>query len=825
MRYGHFDDDSREYVITRPDTPVPWINYLGTDGYFGIISNTAGGYSWHRDARLRRLTRYRYNNVPGDCGGRYLYLRDDRTGVYWSPSWQPTRTGLDDYECRHGLSYTTISSAKAGIRARTLYFVPQGETLEVWRLTLTNERARPADISVFSSVEFALWDAQDDTTNFQRNYSTGEVEVDGGVIYHKTEYRERRDHFAYFACSEPLAGFDTQREAFLGPYRGFDSPQAVELGRASGSIAHGWAPHGAHHVRLTLEPGATKEVIFLLGYWENPRSAKFAAPGVINKALVRPVIERWLRPQAVAAAFASLRASWAELLGVLHVDTPDADTNRMVNIWNAYQCLVTFNMSRSVSSFETGISRGMGFRDSCQDLLGSVQLAPERARERIIDLASTQFANGGAYHQYQPLTKTGNDAIGSGFNDDPLWLVLGVAAYLKETGDFSVLDQEVPFSDEGSASLYGHLERSLRFTLDRTGPHGLPLIGRADWNDCLNLNCFSQTPGESFQTTQNIPGGVAESVFIAGLFTLIARELAAIAAAHGRGEDADSYRADAEKMAAVVAEHGWDGEWFLRAYDHFGNPVGSARDTEGQIFAEPQGICVMGGIGLANGTEADASLAARTLTSVRERLATPHGIMLLQPAFTSYRAELGEISSYPPGYKENASVFCHTNPWLMIASAMVGDGDAAFDYYKRINPSAREPISELHRCEPYVYAQMIAGRDAPTHGEAKNSWLTGTAAWNFAAITQWILGIRPELAGLRVEPVLPAYWAGYTATRRFRGATYEITVRRASAGGYLVVDGRRVDGTLVPLAPPGSSVRVDAILPPAESREHPQPGP
>ena len=814
MRYGHFDDDRREYVITHPDTPVPWINYLGTGGYFGIISNTGGGYSWHRDARLRRLTRYRYNNAPADTGGRYLYLRDDNTGEYWSPSWQPTRTELDSYECRHGLSYTVISSARLGIRASTLYFVPPGETLEVWRLTLTNERHTTVGLSVFSSVEFALWDAQDDATNYQRNYSTGEVEVEDGVIYHKTEYRERRDHFAYFACSEPLAGFDTQREAFLGSYRGFDKPIAVEQGHTTNSIAHGWAPHGAHHVKLTLGPGETREVIFLLGYWENPRGAKFEAPGVISKAGVRPVIERWLCPETVSQGFADLKAYWDDLLGVLTVETPDTDTNRMVNIWNAYQCLVTFNMSRSVSSFETGISRGMGFRDSCQDLLGSVQLAPERARERIIDLAATQFGSGGAYHQYQPLTKTGNDAIGAGFNDDPLWLVLGVAAYLKETGDTTILDEVVPFSDGGAATLYGHLERSVRYTLDRIGPHGLPLIGRADWNDCLNLNCFSETPGESFQTAGNLDGGVAESVFIAGLFTLAAKEFSAIAALAGRPDDADAYRSDAEKMAAVTAEHGWDGEWFLRAYDHFGNPVGSSRNAEGQIFIEPQGMCVMGGIGVFPGRSPEATLATRALASVRERLATPHGIMLLQPAFTTYHAELGEISSYPPGYKENASVFCHTNPWVMIASAMVGDGDAAFDYYKRINPSAREPVSEVHRCEPYVYAQMIAGRDAPTHGEAKNSWLTGTAAWNFVAITQWICGIRPELGGLRVAPVLPAAWTGYTATRRFRGATYSITVRRGGdCGDYLIVDGQRVEGTLVPPAPPGSRVCVQAVIP------------
>jgi cellobiose phosphorylase len=836
MRYGYFDDDRREYVITRPDTPVPWINYLGTDAYFGTVSNTAGGFSWHLDARLRRLTRYRYNNVPGDAGGRYLYLRDDTSGEYWSPSWQPTRTPLDQYECRHGLSYTAIRSSRAGIAAKAVYFVPRGENLEVWRVAVTNDRETPAELSLFSSVEFALWDAQDDATNYQRNYSTGEVEVDDGVIYHKTEYRERRDHFAYFACSEPLAGFDTQRESFLGPYRGFGEPLGVERGELANSVAHGWSPHGAHHVRLTLEPGETKEVIFLLGYWENPRDAKFSATGVINKAGVRPVIDRWLDPRTVRDAFADLRAYWDDMLGVLQVDTPDADSNRMVSIWNAYQCLVTFNLSRSVSSYETGISRGMGFRDSCQDLLGAVQLAPERARDRILDLAATQFASGGAYHQYQPLTKTGNDTIGSGFNDDPLWLVLGVAAYLKETGDSAILDETVKFSDTGEATLYGHLERSVRYTLDRIGPHGLPLIGRADWNDCLNLNCFSETPGESFQTTENRSGGVAESVFIAGLFTLAARELAGIAALAGRDADADAYRADAEKMAVATAEHGWDGEWFLRAYDHFGNPVGSAKNAEGQIFLEPQGMCVMAGIGTAaaeRGGENDrsssrtdsadpgrATLADRALASVRERLLTPHGIMLLQPAFTTYHVELGEISSYPPGYKENASVFCHTNPWVMIAAAMTGDGDCAFDLYRRINPSAREPIGEVHRCEPYVYAQMIAGRDAPTHGEAKNSWLTGTAAWNFVAVTQWILGLRPEFDGLRIDPVIPSAWPGFTATRRFRGATYEIAVRRARTldsgmadGAGTRVNGHRVIGTLLPLASPGETVSVEVILP------------
>jgi cellobiose phosphorylase len=814
VRYGHFDDTRREYVITRPDTPLPWINYLGTDAFFGIISNTAGGYSCYRDARLRRITRYRYNSVPPDSGGRYVYLRDNGSGQYWSPSWQPTQRKLDHYECRHGLSYTQIASAYLGVRAETLYFVPIDESLEIWRLRVSNERDTPADISVFSSVEFCLWDAQDDATNFQRNYSTGEVEVADGVIYHKTEYRERRDHVAYFACSEPLAGFDTQRAAFLGAYRGWDRPAAVERGESFNSIAHGWSPHGSHHVRLSLAPGETREVVFLLGYWENPRDQKFDPPGsgVVNKALVRPVIDRWLQPATVAEGFDRLRESWTSLLSTLRVNTPDGDANRMANIWNPYQCVVTFEMSRSVSLFESGIGRGMGFRDSNQDLLGFVHMAPGRSRARILDLASTQLATGGAYHQFQPLTKRGNNDIGSGFNDDPLWLVLGVAAYLKETGDSSILDEPVPYdnAEDSATALYGHLERSLHYTLDRLGPHGLPLIGRADWNDCLNLNCFSDTPGESFQTTVNKDGGGAESVFIAGLFILAAKDLAEIAERRGLADDASSYRAAAEKMAGSIVEHAWDGAWFRRAYDYFGNAVGSSENEEGQIFVEPQGICVMSGIGVQNG------MATRALDSVREHLATAHGIVLLRPAYTRYHVELGEISSYPPGYKENAGVFCHTNPWVMIAEAMVGRGDAAFDYYKRINPSAREEIAEIHRCEPYVYAQMIAGKEAPTHGEAKNSWLTGTAAWNLVAITQWILGIRAEFDGLRIDPVLPAEWPGFTATRRFRGATYEISVRNPAGVsgrvGHLLVGGEPIAGTLVPLAPPGATVNVEAVI-------------
>ena len=469
----------------------------------------------------------------------------------------------------------------------------------------------------------------------------------------------------------------------------------------------------------------------------------------------------------------------------------------MVNIWNIYQIMTTFNLSRSASYFESGIGRGMGFRDSNQDLLGFVHLVPERARSRILDLAAVQLPTGGAYHQYQPLTKKGNNETGSDFNDDPLWLVLAVAAYIKESGDWAVLDELVPYDQQPGSeeTLFEHLQRSIQYTIDRLGPHGLPLIGRADWNDCLNLNCFSETPGHPFQTISNQDGKIAESVFISGLFILAAKEMVAIANYLEKSEVALAVNNHIALMEKSIWSAGWDGNWFRRAYDHFGEKIGSSSCREGQIFIEPQGICVMAGLGLDNGK---AKLA---LDSVYENLATAHGIVLQQPAYSRYYPNLGEISSYPPGYKENGGIFCHSNPWIMIAETMNGRADRAFDYYHRINPSAREKISEVHKCEPYVYAQMIAGKDAPSHGEAKNSWLTGTAAWNYVAITQWILGIRPTYFGLEIAPVFPADWQKFKVTRIYRNVRYDIFVERTAPGNdvHIVADGETIKGNIIPI--------------------------
>ncbi len=810
MTYGYFDDAKREYVITRPDTPYPWINYLGSEDFFSLLSNTSGGYSFYKDARLLRLTRYRYNNVPTDMGGHYYYIKDGES--IWNPGWMPVKAALDHYECRHGLGYSVITSEKDGLKVRQTVLVPRGKTAEVTQLVLTNTSDKEKQVSLFSYVEFCLWNAMDDSSNFQRNYNIGEVEVQGSALYHKTEYRERRNHYAVFSVNAPVDGFDTDRESFIGLYNGLDKPQVVEENASRNSVASGWAPIGSHCLRRSLQPGETVSFVFVLGYCENPDEDKFESLGVINKAPAIKLLEAFQTDVQFEAALAGVKAYWDELLSTYQVKSSNDKVDRMVNIWNQYQCMVTFNMSRSASYFESGIGRGMGFRDSTQDLLGFVHLIPERARERIIDIASTQFEDGSAYHQYQPLTKRGNMDVGSGFNDDPLWLIVGVAAYIKETGDFSILHESVPFDNDWSKAqpLMEHMRRSFRYTSTHTGPHGLPLIGRADWNDCLNLNCFSKTPGESFQTCQNYDSGIAESIFIAGMFVAVADDYAELSRRFGWAEEAVFAKEQKAKMEQTVLAHGWDGKWFLRAYDAYGNKVGSESCKEGQIFIEPQGYCVMGGIGVKEG------VAQQAMDSVRERLMNRYGIALHTPPYTTYHLELGEISSYPPGYKENGSIFCHNNPWITIAETVLGHGDRAFEVYKLTCPAYTED-QKLHRTEPYVYAQTIAGPYAQRFGEAKNSWLTGTAAWSFYSISNAILGVKPEYDGLRIDPCLPGELKELTLTRRFRGNTYMIDVVNKTGGEKkgvrLTLDGKAVEGDTLPISgEAGKTYRVTAIL-------------
>ncbi len=810
MKFGFFDDQNREYVIETPKTPYPWINYLGNDDFFGLISNTSGGYSFYKDARLRRLTRYRYNNLPLDNGGRYFYINDGKD--IWNPGWMPVKTELDFYECRHGLGYTKIHGEKNGISVNQISLVPLKYNGEVHKITIKNKTSENKNVKLFSFIEWCLWNAYDDMTNFQRNYSIGEVEIDGSAIYHKTEYRERRNHYAFSWANTPIDGFDTDRDAFFGLYNGPDSPNAVKEGKSSNSVALGWQPIASHFFDIDLKPQEEKDIIFVLGYVENPDDEKWESDNVINKTEAKKMQKRFETSSQVDNAVAELKAYWDNLLSIYTVKTHEDELNRMVNIWNPYQCMVTFNMSRSASYFESGIGRGMGFRDSNQDLLGFVHQIPDRARERIIDIASTQFPDGGCYHQYQPLTKKGNNDIGGGFNDDPLWLILGTAAYIKETGDFGILDEQVPFDSDSNntATLLEHLKRSFYHVVENLGPHGLPLIGRADWNDCLNLNCFSTTPDESFQTTGDPDGRIAESIFIAGLFVLVGPDYAYLMRSKGFEDEANKAEKHISDMRETVYEHGYDGEWFLRAYDAFSKKIGSSENEEGQIFIEPQGMCVMAEMGVENG------YALKALDSVKERLECDYGIVLTNPPYTKYDKNIGEITSYPPGYKENAGVFCHNNPWVICGETILGRGTRAFDLYKKFTPAYIEDISEIHKTEPYVYSQMIAGKDALKPGEAKNSWLSGTAAWTFVTISQYILGIHPHYEGLLINPCIPANWDGYTVRRKFRGSTYIINVSNPShvekGISSIKVDGQIIDGNIIPVFGDNKEHIVDVVL-------------
>lgn len=796
MKFGYFDDANREYVITTPKTPLPWINYLGCNDFFSLVSNTCGGYSFYKDAKLLRLTRYRYNDVPGDCNGKYFYIKEGDT--VWNPGWQPVKTSLDSYECRHGIGYSRFTASKNKLQASVLTFVPMNDTCEISQLKLTNNSDCVKTISVFSYVEWCLWNADDDMKNFQRNLSIGEVEVVDSAIFHKTEYRERRNHYAVYSVNTSVDGFDTSRDAFMGAYRGAANPEAIENGSCTGSMASGWSPIAAHQLNLTLQPGETKSFVFVLGYIENPQEEKWESYGIINKKPAFAMLDRYQTDADVEKAFADLNEYWKNLLGKYSVKSSNNKIDRMVNIWNQYQCMVTFNMSRSASYYESGIGRGMGFRDSCQDLLGFVHLIPDRARERIIDIASTQFQDGSAYHQYQPLTKKGNSDIGSGFNDDPLWLIAGTSAYVKETGDTSILTELVPFDNDQSVAqpLMEHLKRSLDYIITHKGPHNLPLIGRADWNDCLNLNCFSEHPGESFQTFGPSEGPVAESVFIAGMFIKYGEEYAQLCELMDNQAEADRARAEVSIMYDAILKDGWDGDWFVRAYDANSRKVGSKECEEGQIYIEPQGFCVLAGVGIKEG------LAEKALDSVKEKLDTKYGVMILQPAYTRYHLELGEVSSYPPGYKENAGIFCHNNPWVSIAETVIGRGERAFEIYRKTCPAYLEDISEIHRTEPYVYAQMVAGRDAKFHGEAKNSWLTGTAAWTFVNISQYILGVAPTHTGLSINPCVPGDFGDFEITRRFREGIYHIQVmnpEHVEKGiKSITVDGVPVEGCVIP---------------------------
>ncbi|MFA4967665.1 MAG: glycosyl transferase, partial [Candidatus Margulisiibacteriota bacterium] len=766
-----------------------------------------------------------------DQGGRYLYIKDDKTGQYFSPTWQPVRKKLDKYECRHGLGYTTISSECMGIETKITYFVPLGEDLEIWKVEV--EALEPAaksrgsksnrnrefysqvpirELTLFSYVEFCLWDAVGDSTNFQRTWSIGQAHCEGSTIIHDTMYGNWVDIFAYFSTSEKIHSYDCQRRDFLGDhgYNNLDKPKAVVNGKCSNSTAIGWAPIGSHCIKLKLKPGQKKTIIFVLG----------VAP---KNQISKSKIKKFTNIKNVDLELKKLKDYWKNNLSKFNAETPDPEMNTSLNIWNQYQCMQTFNWSRYASYYEAGIGRGMGFRDSNQDTLGFAHMIPKEAKKRILELAATQFKDGSTFHQYSPITQKG-DLIG--YSDDPLWMVFSTANYIKETGDFGILKEKVLFAtiDErevvqvghhnygkiqnpkskisrfaGSrnsyiniaeagqikkASLYEHLKLGISRVAKDLGPHGLPLAKFADWNDCINML------GKN---------GAAESVLVGEMLVASCNEMVKLIennpALPITRYALREFQNISKKMKKTLNKVAWDGEWYLRAFDDNKRPLGAKKDKDAKIFLETQPWAVISGV-------ADGGRGRICMDSVRKNLFTKYGIKLLDPPFRTYRPELGEISTYPAGLKENASIFCHPNPWAMVAECLLGRGDRAYEYYRAILPAAQNEIADIRKTEPYVYCQMVAGPDHPDFGEGKNSWLTGSAAWNFYAASQYLLGIRPDYNGLVIDPCIPLNWKGFKVSRTFRGTRYIINVKRAKFNApkkLLIVDGKKIEGNIAPI--------------------------
>jgi len=780
LDYGYFSRDNREYVIVRPDTPTPWINYLSNNEYCAIISNTAGGYSFHVDPRDRRILRYRYNNLPVDRPGRYLYVRDNKTGKYWSPTWQPVLKKLSAYECRHGLGHTKITSVYSDVKAEALYFVPIDDNLEIWMLTLKNASSEEKELSVFAYAEFCLWQAFNDLTDLQCSQGLGVAKYEGDAIFYS--FFDVSTGYAFFASSGEVTGYDCNREKFIGPYRSESNPTVVERGRCLNSEAQGGNPIAALSNFVKLGPGETRTLIFILGVVDKKPHAKRH----IQKFKKRLNVERELQ---------RLKEYWQTYLSNLSVDTPDKEFNAMLNVWNQYQCKITFDWSRYVSFYETGIGRGMGFRDSNQDTLGVVHALTRRVRQRILDLAKNQFESGRVYHLYFPLSGEGGwppyvKEQMKFFSDDHLWLILSVCEYIKETGDMSILDENVKFVEGSVASLYEHLRKSISFTFDNLGSHGFPLLGTADWNDPQSL------PG---------PKNAAESVWTAMLFHRVLLELTELSKEYKREGDSKKFAAIADKTRAHVNKVAWDGDWYLRAYDDSGNLVGSSKRTQGKIYLNTQSWAVISRI-------APKERGIQCMNSVKKHLDTKYGIMLLAPAYSRYHPEIGALSSYAPGLKENASIWSHANAWAILAECVLGRGDQAYSYYKKLAPPTKNRVAKIHQAEPYVYAQTIAGRDHTDFGAARQSWLTGTAAWMLKVATNWILGIRPQYHGLLVDPCIPKGWQEFTVIRRFRNATYEIEVANldhVSKGiKNVTLDGKKMKTSLLPSFADGKKHRV-----------------
>ncbi len=783
MKYGYFDEGAREYVVTRPDTPTPWINYIGSGKYGGIVSNTGGGYSFHKDPQNRRITRYRYNSIPMDRPGRYIYIRDAATGEYWNPGFQPTARKLDSYSCRHGMGYTVLEGEYKGVAADVTYFVPDDRDFEIWLLRVKNLTSAAKKLQVFSYAEFCFWDAIMDQQNVDWVQQINQGRYDDGIITWYPHYIS--NNASFFATGAKVSSFDTNLETFIGKYRSEANPAAVEQGACSNSISLRTNGVGAFCNELELAGGQAEEIVFILGYAE-------------DRTTIRKDIEAYLDPGEARKALERLNKYWEGYIGKLRVDTPDRDMNLFVNMWNQYQCKTTFNWSRFVSLYQLGLGRGMGIRDSAQDTLGVMHTIPEQAKGLIVKLLQCQYTDGRAYHLFFPLT--GEGGVGDApvkkfdwYSDDHLWLILAVNAYVKETGDFAFLDQEVLYNDKKTtATVWEHLIKALEFTDKWKGPHNIALAGRADWNDTLNLDTGK---------------GVAESVFTSMLFCRAAIEMKELSSYLGRKDDGARFDDMYTRMKDAVNETCWDGEWYVRAFDDESRPLGSKENAFGKIFINSQSWAVLGKV-------SDEERTRKCLESVNRHLNSKYGIVAMYPAYTQYDDSKGGITTYPPGAKENGGIFLHTNPWVMIAEIMTGNGDRAFEYYKQILPARRNNEADHLEVEPYVYPQNILGKEHPQFGIGRNSWLSGTAAWNMVASSQYILGIRPGYDCLIVDPCIPSAWDGFRAVRVFRGAEYSIEVRNpahvCSGVKKITLNGAVVDK--IPVLPEGTKAHVEVEL-------------
>lgn len=798
MRYGYFDDDACEYVLTRPDTPRSWSNYLGSRLYGGIVTQNAGGFSFFRSGGTGRLLRMRFNGVPQDEPGRFVYLRDDADGASWSASWQPVGTPLDGPDpyvarVRHGLGYSVFESDHRGIHTEMTTFVPQGQAFEHWSVEVTNTGTTPRTISLFSYAELANeWSHQQDLLNLQYSQYVVRASYSDGFIHRLNSTRDVFSECWFTVTGADVVSFDTDRDLFLGPYRTPRDPVAVERGTCSGSETVGDNACASLHVRVELAPGETRQVVYTLGV--GSPDAEWG-DGTVTVRPGRESVAEFATPERIATELAAIRAEWAGHLAPLQVSTPDPQLDSMVNVWHAYQTHMTFNWSRGVSLIETGGRDGLGYRDTAQDILSVVHSIPEAARERLDLLLTGQTAEGGALPLIKPLTHTpGKEptpALEDYRSDDALWLPLSVAALVDETGDASYLDTVLPYADAGEDTVLGHLVQALRFSLEHRGAHGLVQGLDADWNDCIQFG----TEGESMFSTFLLANGLRQ---VGELASLLERT------------EVVAWCAEQLELLLEDAEKAWDGGWYIRGISAVGAPLGTATADEGRIYLEPNVWAVISGV-------ANPGRARQAMDSVHEHLASEHGIALCDPPHTKPIEGIGlSLLVFPPGHKENGGIFCHANSWAVVAEAMLGRGDRAYEYYRAYLPARYEDDAETRQVEPYVYSQFTHGPASPRFGQSRNPWLTGTASWTYVAVTQHLLGVRPTAAGLRVDPSIPSAWDGFEVRRRFRGRDVTVRVTNpdhvCSGVSRLTVDGTPVEGDVAPECLLQDGSVVDVVL-------------